>query len=215
MRIKGSLAFLSLVSALICAVAFTGDAHGDQPDVPTGDQIGGILVGVDYLPINRYSETASGVYKLQRPGFALGILIPIRLPVLGFYYKVKASTHAIASRDWNRYNQTQRDESALYDRHASLVNEILMGKNIPMTNQTSIMPLIGIGYQLDALNQDGDSPVVGIVYSCLYADMAAMARYRFEGFGVGVLANYQMGILPSWEGYEATDRLSLAMVLFK
>lgn len=183
--------------------------------VYSGDKIGGLFVGADYLPNNEYNETSSGVYKLQKPGISIGVLIPIGLPFFDYYYKVKASTHSIESRGWDWSGQIQKDEAALYDRHASFVNEILVGKDMPISERTSIMPLIGVGYQLDALNQDGDSPVGGIVYSCLYSDISAMIRYRLDKFGVGILANYQLGVLPSWEGYEATDRLSISAVLFK
>jgi hypothetical protein len=179
------------------------------------DKVGSLLVGADFLPNNEYNETSSGVYKLQKTGISFGFLIPINVPLLDLDYKVKASTHQIDKRGWDWSGEIQRDPAGLYDKHASVLNEILIGKELPIDDRMGILPQIGIGYQLDALNQDGDSHIGGIVYSCLFTDFSSAFRYRISEFGIGAMANYQLCAIPSWDGYEATDRISFSILLFK
>lgn len=179
------------------------------------DKVGSIFIGMDYLPNNEYNETASGVYRLQKSGFGFGLFVPLNLPYVDSHLKVKASTHRIEKRAWDWAGIIQKDESALYDKHASALNEILIGKEIGTGNKMSILPQLGLGFQLDALNQNGDSPVGGIVYSGLFTDFSGRFRYRFEYFGLETIVNYQLCLIPSWSGYEATDRIAVSLAIFK
>lgn len=179
------------------------------------DQIGSVFSGLDYLPDNEYNETRAGVYKLQPFGIAAGFFLPLNFTVVDAHFKVKASTHGIEGRAWDWAGTIQKDEAALYDRHVSALNEILIGKEIRSWNRVSILPQIGLGIQLDALTQNGDSPVGGIVYSDLYADFSGRFRYRFRSFGWEAIANYQVCLVPSWRGYEATDRIAVSLAIFK
>lgn len=173
------------------------------------DKFGSVIVGTDYLPNIEYNETSSGVYRLQKVGLAIGVLFPINMPFFDTYYKVKVSTHQIDKRAWNWSENIQKDPAGLYDKHASAINEILVGKEVPIGNRVSFLPQIGVGYQLDALNQDGDSPIGGIVYSCLYTDFSSALRYKINGVGIGVMGNYQLGMLPSWDGYPPARAITL------
>lgn len=179
------------------------------------DKTGSLFFGADYLPNNEYNETRAGVYKLRKTGFSFGFLIPINLPLLDVHYKVKASTHQIDERGWDWSGEIQWNSAALYDNHASALNELLVGKEFPINDRLRFLPQIGVGYQLDALNQDGDSPVGGIVYSCLFTDFSSAIRYRISDFGIGAMGNYQLCMVPSWDGYEATDRMSFSILFFK
>jgi hypothetical protein len=179
------------------------------------DKVGAIFVGVDYLPNNEYNETASGVYRLRNTGFAVGLFVPLNLPFVDSHFKVKASSHRIEKRAWDWAGVIQKDEPALYDKHASALNEILFGKEINTGKSMSILPQLGLGFQLDALNQDGDSPVGGIVYSDLFSDFSARFRYHFNNFGLEAIWNYQLCLIPSWSGYEATDRIAVSFAIFK
>lgn len=181
----------------------------------SGDKVGSVFSGVDYLPNNEYDETSAGVYRLGRAGFAVGFMVPLNFPFADSHLKVKASTHRIGKRAWDWEGKIRKDESALYDRHASALNELLIGKDIATGRNTSILPQLGLGFQLDALDQDGDSPVGGIVYSGLFSDFSGRFRYRFRGFGLEAMANYQFCLLPSWNGYEATDRLAISLGAFR
>ncbi|MEO7424455.1 MAG: hypothetical protein ABI036_04660 [Fibrobacteria bacterium] len=179
------------------------------------DKVGSLFIGMDYLPNNEYNETAAGVYKLQKPGFAVGAFVPLNLPYVDAHFKVKASTHRIEKRAWDWSGLIHKDESSLYDKHASALNEILFGKEVRTGNSVTILPQLGLGFQLDALNQDGDSPVGGIVYSDLFTDFSSRFRYRFKRFGFEAIVNYQLCLIPSWSGYEATDRLAFSLGIFK
>ena len=179
------------------------------------DEVGALFVGIDYLPDNEYNETAAGVYKLQKSGFAVGAFVPLNLPYVDAHFKVKATTHRIEKRAWDWPGLIHRDESSLYDKHASALNEILFGKEMRTGNSVTILPQLGLGFQLDALNQDGDSRVVGIVYSDLFTDFSSRFRYRFKSFGLEAIVNYQLCLIPSWSGYEATDRLAFSLAIFK
>jgi len=53
----------------------------------SADKIGSVFIGLDYLPNNEYNETASGVYWLERSGFAAGIFIPLNFPYVDSHYK--------------------------------------------------------------------------------------------------------------------------------
>lgn len=153
--------------------------------------------------------------KLQKVGLSFGILIPINFPFFDYDYKVKVSTHQIDKRGWDWSGEIQRDHAGLYDKHASAINEILIGKEVSNSNRFRVTPQIGLGYQLDALDQGGDSPIGGIVYGCLFTDFSSVLRYEMNDCGIGVMGNYQPCAIPSWDGYEATDRLSLSILLFK
>jgi hypothetical protein len=179
------------------------------------DKVGSLFIGLDYLTNNEYNETASGVYQLQNSGFSAGFFIPLNLPYFDSHYKVKASMHRIEKRAWDWSGAIQKDNSALYDKHASALNEILFGKEIKVGRSIAVLPQLGLGFQLDALNQDGDSPVGGIVYSDLFSDLSSRIRYRFKYFGLEAIANYQICLIPSWSGYEATDRLAVSFAIFK
>lgn len=181
----------------------------------SSDKVGSVFLGADVLPENEYNETASGVYRLQRLGITVGIFVPLNLPFLDAHYKIKASTHKIGKRAWDWNGGTQKGESALYDKHASALNEILVGKEVLTGNRIAILPQLGLGFQLDALNQNGDSPVGGIVYSNLFADFSGRFRHRFHSFGLEAIANFQLCLIPSWSGYEATDRISVSLGIFK
>lgn len=179
------------------------------------DKIGSVFLGLDYLPNNEYNETSSGVYRLQRSGFNAGFYIPVNLPFVEAHYKIGATTHQIEKRGWDWTGVIQKDESPLYEKHASFINEILVGKEIQSGEYFTVLPQFGLGFQLDALNQDGDSPVGGIVYSDLYADFSTRLRHKFEFVGVEFIANYQYSLIPSWSGYEATDRIAASVGIFK
>jgi hypothetical protein len=179
------------------------------------DKIGSVFIGLDYLPDNEYNETSSGVYRLQNSGVAIGFFVPLNLPYFDSDYKVKASTHKIEKRAWDWSGTIRKDASALYDRHASALNEILFGKEFVAGKNMAVLPQLGLGFQLDALNQDGDSPVGGIVYSDLFTDFSVRFRYPFKYFGIEAIANYQLSLIPSWSGYEATDRLAVSFGFFK
>ncbi len=181
----------------------------------SADKIGSIFIGLDYLPNNEYNETASGVYRLQNSGFAIGIFVPLNFPYVDSHYKVKASTHRIQKRGWDWAGEIQKETSHLYDKHASALNEILIGKEIKTGRHMTVLPQLGIGFQLDALNQDGDSPVGGVVYSDIFTDFSTRIRHQFKNFGVEVNGNYQYCIVPSWSGYEATDRIAASFAIFK
>lgn len=181
----------------------------------SSDKIGAFFIGADFLPNNEYNETSSGVYQLQRTGLSLGILIPLNVPYLDCHIKIKASTHEIEKKGWDWEGTIQKNSAGLFDRHASAVNELLIGREYFVKQQVSVLPQFGVGFQLDALNQDGDSSVNGIVYSCLFTDYSVMWRYHFEKMGVGLLSHFQWGVLPSWDGYEATNRISLSMLIFR
>jgi hypothetical protein len=181
----------------------------------SSDKIGSLFIGLDYLPDNEYNETASGVYRLQKSGLTAGFFIPLGFPYVDAHYKVKASTHPIEKRAWDWQGAIQKSETALYDWHASALNEILFGKEMRAGRDVSILPQLGLGFQLDALNQNGDSHVGGIVYSGLFSDFSSRIRFPFKHFGVEAIVNYQLCLIPSWSGYEATDRLALAFAVFK
>jgi hypothetical protein len=179
------------------------------------DKMGSVFLGLDYLPDNEYNETRAGVYNLQPLGVALGFFLPLNVPVVDAHFKVKASTHEIEKRAWDWAGTIHKDEAALFDRHVSALNEILIGKEIISRIKVAILPQIGLGVQLDALTQNGDSPVGGIVYSDLFSDFSSRFRYRFKTFGLEAIVNYQLCLVPSWGGYEATDRIAVSLAIFK
>ena len=179
------------------------------------DKMGSVFLGLDYLPDNEYNETRAGVYNLQPVGLALGFFLPLNVPVVDAHFKVKASTHEIEKRAWDWAGTIHKDEAALFDRHVSALNEILIGKEIISRIKVSILPQVGLGIQLDALTQNGDSPVGGIVYSDLFSDFSSRFRYRFKSFGLEAIVNYQLSLVPSWSGYEATDRIAVSLAIFK
>jgi hypothetical protein len=179
------------------------------------DKIGSVFIGADYLPDNKYDETRSGVYRLQKVGFAGGFYLPLNLPVVDAHFKLKASVHGIEARAWDRAGTRGKDDAALYDRHAAALNEILIGKEIATGGTSSFLPQLGFGLQMDALDQDGDSSVGGIVYSAFFSDISGRLRYRWGRFGLEAILNYQYCLVPSWSGYEATDRLAVSLAVFK
>jgi hypothetical protein len=181
----------------------------------SADNIGSVYFGLDYLPNNEYNETSSGVYRLQRSGFNVGIFFPVNIPFVEAHYKVGATTHQIEKRGWDWTGGIQKDESPLYDKHASFINEILMGKESRTIGHFTVLPQLGLGFQIDALNQDGDSPVGGIVYSDLYADFSTRLRHQLKYAGIELIINYQYSLLPSWSGYEATDRIAASVGVFR
>jgi hypothetical protein len=181
----------------------------------SSDKIGSAFFGLDYLPDNEYNETSSGVYRLQRSGFNVGFYFPLNFHFVEAHYKVGATTHQIEKRGWDWTGLIQKDESALYDKHASFINEILIGKEVQAMGDFTVLPQLGLGFQLDALNQDGDSPIGGIVYSDLYADFSARFRHGLKYFGVEMIVNYQYSLIPSWSGYEATDRIAASLGIYK
>jgi hypothetical protein len=194
--------------AICFMVIFHSVAHSN-------DQLGSIFMGADYLTDNEYNETHAGVYKLQKTGFALGMFLPIQVSGIDCHYKIKVSTHSIERRAWDWSGSIQRDDAALFDRHVSALNEILVGKEIKVGGTLFVLPQIGLGVQLDALDQNDDSPVGGIVYSVLFTDLSSRLRHQFRSFGAEIIGNYQIGVLPSWKGYEATDRIAIALGLYK
>jgi hypothetical protein len=181
----------------------------------SADKIGSVFSGVDYLPDNEYNETRAGVYKLQHLGIAAGFFLPLNIPYVDAHFKLKASMHQIEKRAWDWASVINKDESALFDKHVSGLNEILIGKEIASWNKFSILPQLGLGLQLDALTQNGDSPVGGIVYSDVFSDFSSRFRYRFTNFGLEFIVNYQLSLIPSWSGYEATDRISASFAIYK
>jgi len=180
----------------------------------SADRIGSVFLGLDYLPDNEYNETRSGVYKLFPVGPTIGFFIPLNIPVVDAHFKVKASTHEIEKRAWDWAGTIHQDDAALYDWHVSGLNEILIGKEIVFRNNISILPQLGPGIQLDALNQNGDSRVGGIVYAGFFSDFSSRIRYHFKRFGIEAIVNYQLCLIPSWSGYEATDRAAISFALF-
>jgi hypothetical protein len=181
------------------------------------DEIGSVFIGLDYLPNNEYNETRSGVYKLSKNGISFGVTIPINVPVLDYRYKIKLSKHAVADRAWaweGTYSGLMKD---LYDKHISVLNEFLIGKEFRLNtfHKLGLLPEIGLGVLFDGLYQDGDSPVGGIVYHCLFIDGSFSIRYHLNNIGIGILLNYQKSIRPSWDGYEATDRFCISYSIFR
>lgn len=178
------------------------------------DEIGGVFFGIDILPNNEYNETRSGVYRLQKPGAAFGLLIPINLPFLDCHYRVKISIHKIKTRAWDWQGQIQQPLGPLFDKHISVLNELLIGKEFRRQRPIGFLPQLGLGVLFDGLYQDDDSPVGGVVYHCLFVDFASTLRYHFKKLGMGIMVNYQLSVRPSWDGYEATDRIAVSCIVF-
>ena len=50
---------------------------------------------------------------------------------------------------------------------------------------------------------------------CLFTDFSSELRYEMNDFGIGVMGNDQPCVIPGLYGYEAADRLSFSILLFK
>ena len=169
--------------------------------------------GNDYLINNKYDITGNGKYKLSKSGISIGILIPIDFKYLNAFYKAEITLHDIIYRDF-RYQSRYNDYDLLFNKHISGVNEILLGKQIKLTESSIIVPQIGIGFQIESLYRDTPrNSYESITYNSVLFDIAFSYYYSFNQISIGSMINWSQGIKQSTFVYEATDRIGLSLLL--
>lgn len=179
------------------------------------DETGGVFIGTDILTNVKYDDTPAGRYTMAHVGSCFGFYLPVKLPGLEYHYRVKASFHEIAQRNWELGELLNYPKSYLYDQHMSILNELMVGKEITLLPKYGILPQAGIGVLIDALYDNDGTGIKSVAHHCLFLDAGCAFRMHMKNVGVVVSTNYLFAVRPSWEGYTATNRFSTSLGIFK
>jgi hypothetical protein len=183
------------------------------------DKIGSLLIGVDYYTGKVSYNTSHENYAVENIGLSFGAQFPINISFVDVEYKVKVSTHQIES--WpmfdQRFGSNQRDNSGYQTNNntVEVSNAILIGKELPFRNHLSLLPQIGLGYQLSGLDRNDNFYLGGGVCNCWVTNLSSSFRYDMSTFGIGIMVDFQTFPIASLELYEFTKQISILILLFK
>ncbi len=181
----------------------------------SADQLGGLFFGADYIPDPQFKYTRVGSYELRSSGLTFGFYLPVNVPVLDCHYRMKASVHNIEKRSWDYGMAFGYPEQMLYDHHASVLNEVLLGKEFRFLSDYGFLPQAGVGVLIESLYDTDGTNVGAGVNHCVFTDLSLTLRKHLPLFGVALGINFQYGVRSSWEGYTSSDRLGMSLGVFR
>jgi len=156
----------------------------------------GFFVGVSDLLGNGPNPRA----EAEQAGITTGFLIPINFSDLKIFYKVRMSYH---NADYPQgYGKN-------YDKLLQFANTILVGKEFPAAKLT-ILPQLGFGAANETIFDKWDS---GYGSADLFFDFSLIVRRDFHHVGVGVMANYQTGLIDPGDQVGSGNRLFFTLLL--
>lgn len=167
-----------------------------------GQKIGGAFIGTDLFLSDHDFRNGSSIFTMDDAGIAFGFFIPVNVPHVDTFYKVRV----VLRNGADEISNEERD-------YISAANEFLIGKRIPIQkSRWDIMPHVGLGLMLENIYEEWG---VGTVYDLLFLDVACTANYHFQNISLGVMVNFEQGVYSSYDDYSAKQRVGISLVLWK
>ena len=164
-------------------------------------EIGSIFIGSNHY----LSADEDNPYNVNGTGISIGLLIPIKLPVIDVFYKVKASHHTIKYYCSCTYGRE-------LDYFFSVTNEILVGKRIVFNDKITLIPQAGFGAIGEAVYYDWDK---GYTHGEAFVDISIISFYDIKIMAVGIMVNFEKDVIPSAESYISDKRLNISLLFSK
>lgn len=163
-------------------------------------------IGAVFIGANNYLKTTGNNHShVKLTGVSAGWLIPINISTLPVYYKVKAAHHTI-----EEYNTVEFIKELNY--FFSVTNEILVGKKFKVDDKITIIPQLGFGAMGEAVYRDWND---GFTNGGAFVDFSVITSYNCGKLSLGLLVNYEKGIIPDCDSMVSDQRLNVALLLLK
>ncbi|HPG40178.1 MAG TPA: hypothetical protein PLP19_14995 [bacterium] len=163
-------------------------------------------IGAVFIGANNYLYTYRNNHShVKLTGVSAGWLIPINISSLPVYYKVKAAHHSVEDYDsFGFYGKLNYFFSA--------TNEILVGKQFKVDDKISIIPQFGFGAMGEAVYRDWN---IGYTYGGTFIDFSVITSYDCGKFSLGLMTNYEKGVMPDKDSMVSDQRLNIALLFIK
>lgn|GEM_PF-3007944 len=163
--------------------------------------LGGIFFG-----LNHYLNVDEDKWNnIDASGFSAGFILPMNIQKVSIFFKLKTSFHTVGPNYSYQYDRS-------IDHFLSVINEVLIGKQILPSNKFELLPQFGLGAIGESFYFDWNK---GYCHGDYFVDFSLLLKRKSRIVDMGIMFNWENGLNKEVEGFLSSKRICTSFVIMK